>query len=296
MNGMAAGEAPIRGATDRLSVGQCATLACILEAAAPKPGNVHPAAEFDDMSFPDLVISAVAIGPVMDRAVQRGVGATVLDAARATRRAVGINTNLGTVLLLAPLAAVPHDEPLDRGVGRVLASLTPEDTRAVYEAIRIAEPGGLGEVEAMDVAHPPPTDLLAAMAAAAERDMVARQYAEGFRQVLGFVVPALAAGIESGWPVTEAIVHTHLELMARFPDSLIARKCGAAVAREASERAAAVLEAGLPGDGEYRCAVRRFDAWLRSDGHRRNPGTTADLIAAGLFAGLRDGRIQPPFG
>ena len=39
---------------------------------------------------------------------------------------------------------------------------------------------------------------------------------------------------------------------------------------------------------------REFDAWLRADGHRRNPGTTADLIAASLFAAFRDGILPMP--
>jgi triphosphoribosyl-dephospho-CoA synthase len=137
----------------------------------------------------------------------------------------------------------------------------------------------------------PPQDLVVAMRAAASRDMVARQYAEGFAQVLGAVVPWLSDGLQRGWATAEAIVHVQMRLMAEFPDSLIARKCGAAVAQESSDRAAAVLECGLPGDEAYLAALADFDFWLRCDHHRRNPGTTADLIAAGLFVLLRDGKL-----
>ncbi len=280
----------------RLSTGQCATLACLLEVAAPKPGNVHRGADFEDLRLEDFLASAVAIGPVMERAAAQPVGTTVLEAVRDTREAVGTNTNLGAVLLLAPLAAVPRGQPLGPGLGEetvrgVLAALGPDDARDVYEAIRLASPSGLGRVDENDVSGPPPRDLLAAMRAAADRDMVARQYADGFAEVLGLAVPWLQEGLARGWRLPEAIVHVHVRLMALFPDSLIARKCGPGVAAHSAALAQGVLDAGLPGEESYAAALADLDFWLRSDGHRRNPGTTADLVAAGLFVGLRDGWI-----
>lgn len=277
-----------------LTTGQCATLACLWEAAAPKPGNVHRGADFEDLAFEDFLTSAVAIAPAMDAAPGKPVGRTVLQAVEATRRAVGTNTNLGTVLLLAPLAAVPRERPLADSVAGVLANLTPDDARDVYEAIRLAEPGGLGRVAEHDVADRPPQDLLAAMRAAADRDLVARQYAESFAQVLGTAVPRLVEGLGRGWTISQAVVHVQMRLMAEFPDSLIARKCGPRVAQESAARAAAVLGAGLPGEPAYHEALADLDFWLRSDGHRRNPGTTADLIAAAVFAALCDGLVPFP--
>ena len=281
---------------DCLSIGQCATLACLLEVTAPKAGNVHRGADFEDLTLHDFLVSAVAIAPAIDRATTAGVGRTVHGAIAATRRLVATNTNLGIVLLFAPLAAVPRDKPLTAGaVHAVLAALTAEDCRDIYEAIRLAQPGGLGKVNEMDVAQSPPSDLLAAMRAAADRDLVARQYVEDFRLVLNDVMPRLAAGRNRGWSLTDTIIHTHLDLISRHPDSLIARKCGLPVAQQASAMAGQVLDAGSPADESYLEALADFDFWLRADGHRRNPGTTADLIAAGLFAALRDNLLAPPF-
>lgn len=278
-----------------LSIGQCATLACLLEATAPKPGNVHRGADFEDLTFTDFLVSAAAIGPPLEAARTTGVGPAVLAAVRGTRRLVPTNSNLGMVLLLAPLAAVPRKVGLATGVGEVLRQLTPDDARDVYQAIREARPGGLGKVAEMDVADAPPDDLLVAMRAAAPRDLVARQYSENFATVLEQVVPWLAAGCRAGWPLTTAIVHAHVRLMSVHPDSLIARKCGAETAREAAARAARALAAGNPPDEAYHEALADLDFWLRSDHHKRNPGTTADLIAAGLFAGLREGLLKPPY-
>jgi triphosphoribosyl-dephospho-CoA synthase len=282
----------------QLSVGQCTTLACLLEAIAVKPGNVHRGADFQDLTFTDFAVSAAAVGPVMEAAAEVGVGETVLAAVRATRRLVETNTNLGIILLVAPLAAVPRERRLREGVRDVLMAMTPRDARQVYEAIRLARPGGMGRVREMDVTEDPPDDLLVAMQAAADRDLVARQYANRFEDVLGLVVPWLEEGSRASYPLTTNIVHTYLRLLAEFPDSLIARKCGKAVALEASARATKVLESDDPDDDEesgYFRALADFDFWLRSDGHRRNPGTTADLTTAGLFCALRDGIIHPPF-
>lgn len=271
-----------------LTIGQSATLACLLEVYAPKPGNVHRGADFDDMGLQDFLVSATVIGPVMERAAARGVGATVLDAIIARRTWTSVNTNLGTVLLLAPLAAVPRNELLAAGITTVLTDLSPADAQSVYQAIRMAAPGGLGRAEQMDVADAPPECLLEAMQAASDRDLVAQQYVSQFGTIFHEVVPWLLAGMQSGLDLAMAIVQTHVRLLATHGDSLIARKCGDAVSAAVKARATAVLEAGLPEQESYHAALAELDFWLRADHHRRNPGTTADLIAAGLFVLLRE--------
>ncbi len=276
------------------SIGQCANLACLWEVVIPKPGNVHRGADFEDATFADFVTAAVVLGPILETAIERPVGHTVLDCVKAVRRVTPTNTHLGTILLLAPLASAPRDRALCAGIPIVLGGLSIDDSRRVYEAIRTAEPGGLGRVDKMDIADEPPEDLLVAMEAAAGHDLIARQYVDKFAQV--FVAAEwLRDGIESGWNLTDAVVHCHVRLMCDFPDSLIARKCGQETALESSARAATALDAGSPGEENYEMAVADLDFWLRSDGHRRNPGTTADMIAAALFVQLRDGHLRPPF-
>lgn len=279
----------------RWSIGQCAAAACLLEVTAAKPGNVHRGADFSDATMLDFALSGLAIAPAMDRASEFGlVGRTVLDAVQATRACVATNTNLGIVLLLAPLAATPRDEELVGGVRRVLARLDAEDARLVYEAIRAAQPGGLGKVDAADVADDAPANLIDAMRLAEDRDLVARQYVNGFHEVLHEAGPWLAEATQNGLALADAIVHVHLRLLAAHGDSLIARKCG----REASDRvrtwAARIVRERQPATPAYRREAADFDFWLRADHNRRNPGTTADLVTAALFAGLRDGAIPFP--
>lgn len=271
-------------------VGLCVQLACLWEVTARKPGNVSRTHDFDDATFLDFASSAAAIAPVLTTACQRTVGETVLQSVQATRRVVRTNTNLGIILLLSPLAAVPHTEDLRSGLRRVLAALALEDTRAVYEAIRLAAPGGLGQAAQQDVASEPTLPLREAMALAADRDLVARQYANDFAEVFDAAAPALVAGLDRTGCLEGAIIWAHLHLMRDHPDTLIARKAGAAMAEESSRRAAEVLAAGWPA----RTALVGFDGWLRADGRRRNPGTTADLVTAALFVLLRQRTMPLP--
>lgn len=262
-----------------------------MEATARKPGNVHPEASFSDLCYEDFLVSAKAAAGPLSRAQESGIGRAVCEAIRATQVRVRTNTNLGIALLLAPLAAVPKERTLRDGIGEVLRSLASDDARYVYEAINLAHPGGMGKVNEGDLAAPPPDDLLWAMGMAADRDMIARQYVNGFRDVLETAVPLLAKWRPEA-PWEQRVIHLQLELLARWPDSLIARKCGEARAEEASARAGIVLVSGWPDSEHGLGSIRDFDSWLRSDGHRRNPGTTADLVAATLFAGLRDGEVE----
>jgi triphosphoribosyl-dephospho-CoA synthase len=275
-----------------MRIGVCAQVACIWEATARKPGNVHRFRDFGDTSYVDFLVSAAAMAPALDRARGRRVGETVLEAVRATRSMVGTNTNLGIALLFAPLAAVPAHRDLRSGVLDVLEKLDVDDARFVYEAIRLAAPAGLGQVPQQDLSQVPTVDLRQAMALAADRDLVARQYVNGFHEVLYDGVQALERGLGSS--IEQAIVLCHLELMAKYPDSLIARKRGLAEAEESSRRARHVLDLGWPDASASQAAIADLDSWLRAEGNSRNPGTTADLVAASLFAVLREGIIKLP--
>lgn len=281
-----------RSDSDDRQLEHCVRAACILEAAARKPGNVHPQAAFADLCFDDFVHSADVIAPILARTGELGVGAAVLEAVAAIRQCVGKNTNLGIVLLMAPLAAVPDGTPLVDGIAPVLRGLTVHDAQLVYRAIRTANPGGLGTAPQADVSTEPAISLLEAMRLAADRDSVAAQYAANFRLVLQFGVPKLATAPDFRQNWEQAIVRLHLELLAECPDTLIARKCGRATAEQASAAARDVLAAGWPESAAGQRRIAEFDRWLRADGNRRNPGTTADLVAASLLAAFRE-RIIP---
>lgn len=268
--------------------------ACILEAAARKAGNVHPGAGFADLCFSDFARAAEVTAPVMACAATYGVGRTILQAVAETNRHVGTNVNLGIILLLVPLAAVPAGVACREGLPHVLDSLNMTDAEQILQAIRTARPGGLGSVPEADVVEPPQRPIVEIMALAADRDLVARQYASGFDDILNFGQRTFHEWLTSAGDWETVVVGTHLSLVAASGDSLISRKCGPEVAESARQRAQHVLDAGWPNGARAARAFRDFDHWLRQDGHRRNPGTTADLIAAILFSVIRDREWRPP--
>ncbi len=275
-------------------IGLLAQTACIWEATARKPGNVHRYCDFDDTTYVDFLVSAAAAAPLLAVSPDYSVGRTVYEAVRRTRRAVRANTNLGILLLLAPLTKAAVGRDLREELPGVLDALTVEDAAAVFAAIRLADPSGLGRAPEQDVAEEPTRPLREIMALAADRDLIARQYANGFREVLDDGAPAVMEGVERTGSMEGAILYAHLHLMARHPDTLIARKRGPAEADESARRARAVLDAGWPNGRAGWAVFAELDAWLRAEGRTRNPGTTADLIAACLFVLLHEGRITLP--
>lgn len=266
-------------------------LACLLEVAAAKPGNVTPAQDFSDMTYADLVRSGLVLGPVFARrrALRRSVGQLIADGVSETARVTEANTNLGIVLLFAPLvraeATRRADEPLRSATERILAQLDVDDAAAAFAAIVRARPGGLGEASEHDVRAPARVSLRDAMAAAADRDSIASEYATGYAIVFDTGLPLLAAALRDSSPTLEAIVSLYVGLLASHPDTLIERKAGAAAAQAVSAAAREVR------DGTR--SLADFDASLRGPDHRLNPGTTADLVAATLLAALLSGARLP---
>ncbi|HKB03524.1 MAG TPA: RimK family alpha-L-glutamate ligase, partial [Gemmataceae bacterium] len=275
------------GVEDSCLVSRVSCLAAVWEATARKAGNVHRDADFADVTYTDFVTSAALAAPELARAAERPLGDTILAAIRATRSVVRTNTNLGIVLLLAPLAKAPAATDLRAGVAEVLNRTTVADAVRVYEAIRLAAPGGLGKAPEQDVRDAPTLPLRDVMALAADRDLVARQYANAFAGVFDLGVPALLDGLKQFGRVEPAVQHCQLAWLAVHPDSLIVRKRGPEVAADASRRAKAVLDVGSVGTAAGRTGYDELDRWLRSDGHARNPGTTADLVTACLYVALR---------
>jgi len=275
-----------------VSVAGAAQLACVLEVGAEKPGNITPSHDFHDTTYEDMLRSAIAVGPELACAGERGVGATVLAVVEASRRVAPANTNLGIALLLAPLAKAALDGgPLRARLGATLRALDVADARAAYAAIRHSGASGLHERVEHDVRSAPAVGLRDAMASAAERDSVASEYVTDYALTFDTGVPALVAALADGLAVREAIVELHLRLLERAPDTLIARKRGAGAAARVSAAAREVLAAGGVRTPEGRRALRSFDASLREPGNALNPGTTADLVTATLFVALVEGML-----
>jgi triphosphoribosyl-dephospho-CoA synthase len=215
----------------------------------------------------------------------------VRDAIEATRW-TRANTNLGIVLLLAPLARAAHvrgsGETLRDELTRVLAATTVEDALYVYQAIRQANPGGLGEAPDQDVGSEPTASLVDVMRLAADCDDIAREYATAFETTFETGAVELRRLRASGQSWDDSIVQTFLTMLAARPDTHIARRAGWEAARRVSAEAGDVLSLGGALTPEGRAALHRLDERLRDPTNRLNPGTSADLTAAAVFVCLLD--------
>ena len=264
--------------------------ACVLEATAPKVGNVSPGRSFPDLSHVDFIRAADIAAEAFEE--KNCFAEAILAATVKTSEACRSNVNLGILLLLGPLyradellserrVTLPDQDDWSSAVKGALKDLDAGGELVIFEAISVAAAGGLGRAEKWDVneSHQK-VDLIEAMRLAANKDRIARQYVEGFSDLLVNVVPVLRQSILECRDWLRGIGHAQIRLMSRESDSLIARKNGEDVAEAVRDRVHGVdlgnIQDWVSLDGE-----------LRKQGNQLNPGTTADLIAAGLFVLLR---------
>lgn len=264
--------------------------ACVLEATAPKVGNVSPGRNFPDLSHLDFIRAADIAAEALEE--KNCFAKAILDATVKTSEACRSNVNLGILLLLGPLyradellsergVTLPDQDDWSSAVKDALKDLDAVGELAIFEAISVAAAGGLGRAEKWDVneSHQK-VDLIEAMRLAANKDRIARQYVEDFSDLLVNVVPVLRQSILECRDWLRGIGHAQIRLMSRESDSLIARKNGKDVAEAVRDRVHGV-DLGNIQDWVS------LDRELRKQGNQLNPGTTADLIAAGLFVLLR---------
>jgi triphosphoribosyl-dephospho-CoA synthase len=270
--------------------------ACLAELTALKPGNVHIYADGHDMDVNHFKAAAEAAAPhIANRHLS--IGERVLNSVDASIRAANCNTNLGILLLTAPLAkaaeTIDQHGNLQTALKSALRSLTPADTSAVYTAIAHANPGGLGTAQTGDVRDGPGTlSLLEAMRLSAEIDRIAKAYTTDFEDLFDHHLDVLTAARKRAPSNTEpaaaiappeAITTLYMTLLADFPDSHVARKFGTETAAQVRAEAKATRPywhpiAPSPAPKE----LLALDAKFKANG--LNPGTTADFVVATLFA------------
>ena len=268
---------------------QCYVEACLLELRALKPGNVGHHSDGHGMTVNQFQESAIASsGPLFE--ASGGIGKRILSAIQATREAVGDNTNLGIVILVAPIAEAlcvhGYDENLQKNTQLQLKSLSVEDAKHAYRAINIAMPGGMGQVEQEDISDEPTVTLLKAMEMSADRDQIAEQYSNGYKDIFEHNLPIYWEYLDK-WNSPEwAATALFLSQWQRQQDSLIIRKKGLLKAREINDMIAPLANQVLASKDpvEYKSSLLSLDSELKCIGI--NPGTTADLTVATLFVAM----------
>lgn len=260
---------------------------CILDIESLKPGNISIYSGGSKLSVDDFLNSAKAsMEPITDPDLS--LGGRILQAISATHSAVNTNTNLGMVLLMAPLIQAKFEqektESIEQALTRVLSSTSVQDAVDVYAAIRLAKPGGMGEQDSQDVAEEPNVSLLKTMEIASEWDMIAAQYSNNFNAIFTFGIAHYQTLLEQWKDENWATTGLFMSILSRYPDSLIARKFGLLKAREISDMISdlevVLCRSAMPSG--YETQLLEIDRQLKRD--LINPGTSADLTAASIFA------------
>ncbi len=260
---------------------------CELDVQSLKPGNVSVYSTVKDLSVDDFLNSAQASAEAITT-VDVSLGERILRSVEATQSAVSTNTNLGMILLIAPLIQARYlsDEGSDLRLAlqSILRQTTVQDARDVYQAIRLASPGGMGEKDTQDISEEPSVTLLNTMKIAAGWDQIAAQYSNNFEAVFGFGIPRYKNLVKCWQDEKWATSALFMSFLAQYPDSLIERKFGQLKAREISDMISG-LEMELcrsDSPGRYEAQLLEIDRQLKRD--LINPGTTADLTVASIFA------------
>lgn len=293
-------------------VAKCAQIASVLEVSGhPKPGNVHRTQDFHDMVFEDFLLSGIVIGDTMRKAAEKGfkyrnqpelwgeigLGQLILDAVIETDHWVANNTNLGIIMLLTPIciaAGVTRNfNALKDTIHQIMMSTTPQDAVNLYHAINIADAGGMGEQDELDVGSDSSTqklldediNMFSVLEMSSEWDCLSYELTHQMPVTFKKGFP-LFKSIKSQYGTNQATVQTFLTILSEVPDTLINRKYGEEKAREVSFQAKSILEEGgiLTANGQK--LLESFDEELMDNG--LNPGTTADFTASSIMIAYLD--------
>jgi triphosphoribosyl-dephospho-CoA synthase len=294
-------------------ISKCLELAILLEASVNKPGNVNRTNGFESTRYEHFLASAVAVTSSFELAAQRGISTSrgeisvsAVEVGQIMKESVvnanawqhGGNTLLGTVILLSPIAVAAgmvstveenFMQTIREKVKAVVEATTPRDAVNLYEAIRIAKPGGLGASSQLDVNDPNSADrilkegisLYQIFKIASEYDLISSEWVNDYHITFDTAYPSLTQQLKSD-KLDAAVIHTFLKVLAENPDTLIARKTGAEKAKRISLEAREILELGGLETVKGKESLNKFDLRLRSSSNLLNPGTTADIIAAAL--------------
>lgn len=292
-----------------------AQLACILEVSCPKPGNVDKYHDFEDVKYEDFLRSSIAIGSSIRKAAYRGfdskigkieiekiqIGGLIKDAISRSRKwNGGKNTHLGTVMLLIPLSAacgktLAENNSIDGDILRenidlLIKNTTYHDTLELYDAIKLADPGGLGEVGYLDINDEESRktiredELNLYDVLKLSEDSIAKELTTSFIVSFDIGYPSITKVYEKTKDLNKAILYCFLNILSKIPDSLIIRKNGKKIAKSISREADKILRGRMK-----KKTLKEFDKKLRDKNNSLNPGTTADIVTSSLMISLLKG-------
>ena len=260
--------------------------ACMKDIEVIKPGNVYINAPHEDTDSDDYLKSSEHSCKHLFLE-DLNLGNRIFLSIEETSKFIKKNTNLGIILTCAPLihSLICYKEyPLKKGLSLTLENATSADTIAICQAINLVNPGGLGESKQYDTRTLPDIGLLEIMKYSSKYDRIAYQYTNMFKDVLDFVVPCLNSYQNRYKSLSLSLSLTFLDILRNIPDSHIQRKFGDKIAKKTSNQANDLLKILVTeriNQDSFNKRLRELDYEYKKQGI--NPGTTADLLVAGLM-------------
>lgn len=300
---------------------RCINLSSLLELSGwPKPGNVHRTKNFKGTSFEHFLSGISAIQPNLRGLCEKVYTTIENDQQSFSNIELGVffkeaviemmkwqnggNVILGHILILAPLSSAASIciklkkrrlIDFELILNKIIEDTTVNDTLHLYEAIKLSNPGGLGQIDKYDVNDPSAYDeiirdeinLKEIFKKSQEYDLISREYATGFKIVLKEGLPYFIDTFNNFKDINIAIVNTYLKLLSNHLDTLIIRKASKKDALAVSKAASDILSHG----GISTKKGLHLSLSLDKDLHHKklNPGTTADLLTGVIFWALLSG-------
>jgi len=304
-------------------VSKCLQLAILLEVSAyPKPGNVHRTFDFQETGYEHFLASTVALVPHLRHAAEQGkkvskqeIGLNQISIGKIIRNAAadvmtwqhGGNTLLGSIILLVPMATAAgltleentrfSKNKLRTNLKLVVESTTAEDAVNVYDAIALAQPGGLGKAPQFDVTDAKSKkqilekgiSLFEVFKISSAWDSISSEWITNYHITFDIGYPFFTRLLKETGNINVATVHTFLKILSEIPDTLIKRKAGEKKAKWVSSQARKILDEGGLTTSESRSSLFKLDRKLHDTNHKLNPGTTADITSAILAVAILNG-------
>ncbi|RIZ70204.1 MAG: triphosphoribosyl-dephospho-CoA synthase [Methylococcales bacterium] len=260
--------------------------ACEIELQAFKPGNVSVYAEGHDMTVADFRVSAKVSADALCN-TDYSLGEKIYYAVQATNAAVACNTNLGIILLCAPLiqamSEIKQGISLRQALQQVLISTTIDDADWVFKAIMLASPGGLGRADDQDVSEKPSITLIEAMRLSSHKDRIALQYVSDYQDIFDFAVPIHYNAVRKSTLPEWAALSVYAALLSHFPDSHIERKFGKQYSEMVAQRMSKVSSELSMADVPEQILPLLYSLDQEFKAKGLNPGTMADMTVATVF-------------
>ena len=299
---------------------RCINLASLLEVAGwPKPGNVHRTKNFVDTKFEHFLGGIAAIQPNFRNFCEKiyhlsnnddqkykfiELGLFYKEAVEQMMKwQSGGNVLLGHILILAPLSAAAsvclktnklNFDDFKYYLNEIIDEASVEDTINLYKAIRLCNPGGLGQIEKFDIndensfsdIQKEKINLKKIFELSQNYDLISSEYSTGFNIILSEGLPYFLKTFKEFNDSNIATVNTFLKILSEHHDTLIIRKSGLDTARNVSQVAYKILLKGGISSKEGLEMTIKLDKELQEKKGKSNPGTTADLITGVIFCAL----------